>query len=146
MLRMPDEWNPYALASGASFNNGSCSIRPFEERCGDGHHRCWQLKSSTKLNRRSGSGGNLTGLFSEYPKGPLKKSDATSPSSGAMSYRVTWITCFAPQNAAPGPPCLEQHTLGVRHRELAGYLPLTAPGVTAGRATIQQNLQCLPRT
>ena len=36
---------------------------------------------------------------------------------------------------------VEHHTLGIRHRELASYLPLTALGVTAGGATIQQNLQ-----
>ena len=96
MLRMPDEWNSYALASGASFNNGSCSIRPCEERCDDGLHRCWQPKSSTKLKQRSGCDGNLISLVGEDPKGPLKKSDATSPYSGAMSYLVTWVACFSP--------------------------------------------------
>ena len=35
-------------------------------------------------------------------------------------------------------PSLDHHLLGIRHRELAGYLPLTALGVTAGGATIQR--------
>ena len=33
---------------------------------------------------------------------------------------------------------LEQHTLQIRHRELDGYLPLTALGGTTGGTTIQQ--------
>ena len=45
----------------------------------------------------------------------------------------------APQGAAQRPTRKLKHcTLGIRLREVAGYLPLTALGVKAGAATIQQ--------
>ena len=44
----------------------------------------------------------------------------------------------SPAGAAQRPPSrLEHRTLGIRLRELAGYLPLTVLGVKAGGGTIQ---------
>ena len=94
MFRMPDEWNSYALASGASFNNGSCSV-DLVKKDAMGLHRCWQPKSSTKLKQRSGCGGNLLSLVGDEGPAEEVRRDLTLKWSHVITCCLGYLLCAA---------------------------------------------------
>ena len=104
-----------ALGSGASFVDGSSESSPF---CNRGR---------TRISR------------SVAESDAISATCAACPRSARSSPRCSWCrTRRMPLVLKAAARSLEHRTLEIRHRELAGNLPLTALWVTAGGATIQQ--------
>ena len=83
--------------------------------------------------------GNRTSIAGQDPKGlPEEVRRGLTQEWRDVAF-LDYLFCAAVCGATV--QCLEHHILGISQRQLAGFLPLTALEVTAGWATIQQNLQ-----